>query len=382
MTQTTSFSGYISRLHAYQATVACDAPDGDGAFNELALHLFALQFAAIPFYARFCRSRGVNPDTVTTWTEIPAVPTVAYKEVDLTVLPEAGRRTVFHSSGTTAQNPSRHYHNEETLRCYESSLRPWFQKHLLPELSSPDRVAPRFHILILTPPPHLAPHSSLVHMFETARRTFAPDHSAYFGTVDSSGAWHLDTGALIDLVAPGGPPGRSPSEPPVLLLGTAFLYVHLLDELTSRNQSLRLPPNSRLLETGGYKGRSRAIPKDTLHRALAAQLGLEHSQIVTEYGMSELSSQAYDKVAGVKGDRLLRFPPWARARVVSPEDGLPVPNGSTGLLQVFDLANVASVLAVQTEDLAVRRDPGFELIGRVEQAEPRGCSLMAALPPE
>ncbi len=99
-------------------------------------------------------------------------------------------------------------------------------------------------------------------------------------------------------------------------------------------------------------------------------LGVSESNIVTEYGMSELSSQAYDR-GGV-----FHFPPWARARVISLETGAEVGGGETGLLQVFDLANIWSVMAVQTEDLAVRRGTGFELLGRAAKSEPRGCSLM------
>jgi hypothetical protein len=108
--------------------------------------------------------------------------------------------------------------------------------------------------------------------------------------------------------------------------------------------------------------------------------------------MSELSSQAYDQVAGDKwqvtrapeveschlprGTCHFHFPPWARAQIISPESGLEVGEGETGLVRVFDLANVFSVLAVQTEDLGVRRGDGFELLGRAALAEPRGCSLM------
>jgi hypothetical protein len=104
--------------------------------------------------------------------------------------------------------------------------------------------------------------------------------------------------------------------------------------------------------------------------------------------MSELSSQAYDRVAGRVesqisnfkfqiSDRLFRFPPWTRAKLISPETGDEVSKGETGLIRVFDLANVSSVLAIQTEDLGVRRGEGFELIGRAAMAEPRGCSLTA-----
>jgi hypothetical protein len=96
--------------------------------------------------------------------------------------------------------------------------------------------------------------------------------------------------------------------------------------------------------------------------------------------MSELSSQAYDReiVSGKEPMRAFRFPPWARAQIISPETGKEVPEGETGLIRIFDLANVRSVMAIQTEDLGVRRGDGFELLGRAQTAEPRGCSLLAS----
>jgi hypothetical protein len=139
---------------------------------------------------------------------------------------------------------------------------------------------------------------------------------------------------------------------------------------------LRFPAGSRVFETGGYKGRSRSIPKAELHQLIEEQLGIPQSHIISEYGMSELSSQGYDRTAGKNGTRIFQFPPWARAIVISPETRDEVPDGGTGLLRIYDLANVGSILAVQTEDLAIRRGEGFELIGRAAFAEPRGCSLL------
>jgi len=153
-----------------------------------------------------------------------------------------------------------------------------------------------------------------------------------------------------------------------------------------------LPPGSRVMETGGYKNRSRSLPKAELHALITDRLGIPRENIVCEYGMCELSSQAYDNVDrgfGLEalGDnaarpkptapRLFRFPPWARGQIISPEIGREVAEGETGLIRVTDLANVFSVAAIQTEDLGVRRGDGFELLGRAQLAEPRGCSRMA-----
>jgi hypothetical protein len=141
-----------------------------------------------------------------------------------------------------------------------------------------------------------------------------------------------------------------------------------------------------MIETGGYKKRSRSVPRAELHRFVIERLGIPAQRIVCEYGMSELSSQAYDGTISVTEDplpiahqppRVFHFPPWARIQIVSPETGREVADGEMGLIRVFDLANVASVLSVQTEDLGLRRGDGFEFLGRASAAEPRGCSLMA-----
>ena len=154
--------------------------------------------------------------------------------------------------------------------------------------------------------------------------------------------------------------------------------------MVQTGMSLQLPPGSRVLETGGYKGRSRSLSKPDLHALISRVLGIPLGRIISEYGMSELSSQAYDLKIGLStpgitsSERIFRFPPWARAQIVSPETGREVADGETGLIRVFDLANLHSVLAVQTEDLGIRRGDGFELLGRAVMSEPRGCSLMSA----
>jgi hypothetical protein len=129
------------------------------------------------------------------------------------------------------------------------------------------------------------------------------------------------------------------------------------------------------LETGGYKGRSRTMPKPELHALIMDRFGITSQSIICEYGMSELSSQAYQSL---KSGGTFHFPPWTRARVISPETNREVDDGQTGILSIVDLSNVFSVMAIQTGDLAMRRSDGFELLGRAAMSEPRGCSLTAA----
>lgn len=346
----------------------------DIAFGSLALDLFCAQYSENGPYRQFCQARGVSVATVLDWQQIPAVPAAAFKEVELSCLPAEKRTHWFASSRTTGQQSSRHFHHRESLALYEASLTTWFDLNLL-------GLAPqRTDFLLLSPPPEQVPHSSLVHMFETVRRRFGSSDSVYAGTIDADEIWRLDPVLAVQWLRQ-----RASLRRPTMLLGTAYLYVNLLDYLTETGSRLTVPNDSRILETGGYKGRSRSVPKGDLYQGLSSVLGIPLTHIVSEYGMCELSSQAYDyrlretcsSATGEKEARCFQFPPWARARVVSPESGEEVEEGDTGLIQVFDLANVWSVMAIQTEDLGIRRGAGFHLLGRATLAEPRGCSLMS-----
>jgi hypothetical protein len=347
-------------------------------FDALAVELFSLQFEHNAFYQVMCRTRKITPPTVCAiramtpsfsgrWTQIPFMPASAFKETELSCIPLIERTAVFHSSGTTDHDPSRHVHNPESLAVYEASLWKWFQLHF----------GQTGDLVFLTPNPITAPHSSLVYMFETARQMSGLPESVFAGNVSSDGSWAVDFGATIQRLKITSETGR-----PLTLLGTAFSFVHLLDHLAENKLRFELPDGSRVMETGGYKNRSRIMPKAELHALISKLLGITSDSIVCEYGMSELSSQAYDceihPPSSIRHPRAFRFPPWARVQIVSPETGREVAEGKTGLIRVFDLANVFSVAAVQTEDLGIRRGDGFELIGRARQAEPRGCSFMTS----
>jgi hypothetical protein len=362
MSFVSSFDDFVPQLRAFMArTQELSVPPAelDAEFNRLAAALFALQRQAVPIYGEFCAKcrAAAAPD----WREIPALPTSAFKEYEVTSLPPADRTRVFHSSGTTRQRPSRHFHNARSLEVYEESLRPWFRRHFLP-------AAPlRCRLLILTPSAAQAPHSSLAHMFDTLRTDF--DGAICTGQIDGVGAWTLDLEQTLAALHE-----AQSARQPVALLGTAFSFVHLLEHCRAGRTRFRLASGSRALETGGYKGRGRMVSKAELRQMMERWLGIPESHLLAEYGMSELSSQAYDRTVPEKAGGF-RFPPWARARLISPETGREAEDGEMGLVRVIDLANVRSVLAVQTEDLAVRREEGFELTGRAAHAAARGCSL-------
>jgi hypothetical protein len=336
-------------------------------FDSLALELFALQYKYNPVYAEICEARQLTPAAVRFWAQVPFVPTGAFKELEFSCIPPGERTAVFYSSGTTEQKPSRHFHCAESLAVYEASLWHWFRVHF----------SGAHEFVFLTPNQNAAPRSSLVHMFETVRKNAGAGRAEFFGDVAADGAWTMDFDAIVKKLK-----SAEDDRRPLAILGTAFSFVHLLDFLAENNLRFNLPGGSRVMETGGYKNRSRTMPRTELHALITEHLGMPAENITCEYGMSELSSQAYDceihPPSSIVHPRVFHFPPWARVQIISPETGHEVADGETGLVRIFDLANVFSVAAIQTEDLGIRRGEGFELLGRMQPAEPRGCSLMTA----
>ena len=357
------FDALASELEALFAR-GVDAPLDDDAFDALARRAFRWQHAHNRAYRGFAEGRGATPDTVARWTDLPAVPATAFKHLDL-VSGDPGRvERVFRTSGTTRGGERRGAHPVPRLSLYRASALPNFSAHLLPD-------GARLPLVSLVPRPADAPDSSL---------------SAMMGFVDEAlcdprgGGWFVEPDGRIreaDLAAAlraAEADGR-----PVLVAGTAFGLVHWLDAMARGGWRFRLPDGSRVMETGGFKGRSREMPRDALYRALVEGLGVPARRIVNEYGMTELLSQFYEPVlrearGGDPATRRHVPPPWVRTRVLDPVTLAPLPEGEPGLLQHVDLANLGSVCAVLTEDQGVAVDGGFRVLGRVPGAEPRGCS--------
>jgi hypothetical protein len=308
-------------------------------FEELARELFTFQFASVEPFRQLCQAHGVTPARLRSWRDIPAMPQQLFKRAKLFAHGNARPSAIYQTSGTTTGEPGRqHLLGTDIYRavCVAGARRAGFFDG-----------APEFHFIASSPKE--APHSSLSAMF-----SFWSNRAKFWmGAADF---------AKLRVVL-------ERAKRPVALCGTAFGLVHFLDALAG--EKLRLPRGSRLLETGGFKGRSREIPKTELYAQLACTFGVSDRAIWNEYGMSELSSQAYAR--GTKG--LHATPPWARVLVVDPATGREV--AGEGLVRWIDLANVDSVLALQTLDRAVATAKGFRLLGRLPRTEPRGCSLGA-----
>ena len=339
------------------------APRDDAAFSALALRVFAAQYDALAPYREYCQRRGALPTRLRHFGEIPAVPVQAFRDVRLWSEPE-GPAVVFRTSGTTTSGtrPGEHYMSAEGLARYEAALLPTFRAFVLPELKDGERSS--LVPLVLGPPPAEAPHSSLWHMVSHACRELFERPAQWFQTAD----WAAFQKAL--------------GEGAACVLSTDVALDAWLEGAEAHEFKVAMPKGSRVMHTGGSKGLKRAIATDRLYERLQDTLGVPASHIVNEYGMTELASQFYDDVLRTGQDektpRRKHGAPWVRTCVVDAQTLDPVPPGTPGLLRIFDLANLGSVMAIQTEDRAVASPDGtFQLLGRAEGSEPRGCSLDA-----
>jgi len=336
-----------------------DVPFDDEAFNTLALEVFAFQFESNPTFRRFCRGRGVERERVERWENVPPVPTTAFKHLDLVSAGSDEMEAVFRTSGTTRGGTAKGKHGVPRIALYRASLLPNFRSRLLPDGLRPP-------LLSLIPSPVESPDSSLSTMIGFVAEELCDDAS---WLADGRGRVEIDR----FLEASG---ELSASSRPLLLVGTAFAFVHLLDGLADRDVRLTLPDGTRLMETGGFKGRSRILDRDALYGDIEARLGVPAWRVVNEYGMTELLSQLYEPILteGPGGSRRHVPPPWLKVRSLDPVTLAPLPEGEAGLLAFYDLANLGSVSHVLTEDVGTVDGGGLRLHGRVEGAEPRGCS--------
>jgi len=361
-------------------------PLPDPAFNDLALRVFRFQCEANPGYGGFVARRGLDPDGVSRWEGIPLLPARAFKSFPLVSGDLKETERIFRTSGTTAGTQVRGEHHVRDLALYRGSLLPNFRAHLLPE-------GVPMPVLCLLPSPDAAPDSSLSFMMGEVVGAFGAREGA---TRDGEGPVSVGGNAVGTPVGPGGGffvhpergieigPFKEALETavtgtgPVLLAGTAFAFVQWLEVVEKEGWRVPLPEGSRIMETGGYKGRTRALSRADLYRSLRGAFGVPAERIVNEYGMTELLSQFYEPVMTLDdrvGERFHRGPPWVRTRVLDPLTLEEAPEGELGVLAHLDLANLGSVAAILTEDLGRRVPGGFHLVGRSRGAEPRGCSL-------
>lgn len=336
--------------------------DSEEAFNDIALQLFAYQYEHNRPLRRYCRKRRVSPARIAHYSEIPPVPIAAFKEATFSCCPPEEAGAVFMTSGTT--NPhkrGKNYHLD--LDIYDLSMKTHFKACVLPDVE-------QIKMAVLFPTEKEMPHSSLAHYLHTAKQTFGAEGSIY--VVGQKG---FDLPVLISFIQEAEQSGE-----PILLIGATFSFIHFLDHCVEHELQFNLPAGSRVMDTGGSKGRSREMAPAEFKRQMSRLLSIPEYACVNMYGMTELSSQFYDrhfsdKHKGNPIDDHKVGPHWVRTRVVNPETMAERKMGDKGILVHYDLANVNSVLAMMTEDIGLAEKQGFYLLGRATGAEAKGCSL-------
>lgn len=319
---------------------------GEGDFNRLACELFHRQCQLNAAYGHYAATVCDHGEQIARWEEIPALPIVAFKKAVVSTFPATEAAVIFRSSGTTSWDLSSH-HFKDTQFYELSILQGW-----------PSKPSGRVRIIALSPEPASAPDSSLIHMFRTLIGHFGDTQSGFVQD-------HEQLAGMLSRL--------QNADGPVWLLGTTLALHRFLDFCEARLASFTFESHLLVMETGGFKSRVESISPQLFYQRLCATLGISMFAVLSEYGMCELSSQFYTH-AGAE-IRVFHAPPWVRWRIVHPLTGEPLPDAEKGVLEIFDLANVSSALAIRTEDTAHAADGGFLLDGRIPAATAKGCSL-------
>ncbi|MEL6918666.1 MAG: acyl transferase [Bacteroidota bacterium] len=309
-------------------------------FESLALDIFGFQYQKNPIYQQFCKHLGRTENQVTSLSQIPYIPIEFFKSKKL-ITDGKTPKSIFTSSGTSGTTVSKHYVAD--IAIYERSYLTSF-KLFYGDLSE-------YCVLALLPSYLERKGSSLIYMVnDFIKKSKHPDSGFY---LDDLNGLHRK---LTELDAKGHK---------ILLIGVSFA---LLDLTEKHRFHLK---NTIVMETGGTKGRRKEMIREELHECLKEGFGV--SRIHSEYGMTELLSQAYSQ-----GNGIFETPPWMQLKIRDTEDPLTeLSHGKTGGVNIIDLANINSCSFIATQDLGkVYKDGSFEILGRFDHSDVRGCNLM------
>ncbi len=311
-------------------------------FNEAGLNLFKHQYNNNAIYRKYCDALRINADAVNDVCNIPYLPISFFKTHTVTTgIMESPAALVFESSGTTGEAASRHYITDAGL--YERSLLHGFVQYYGPPAD--------YAILALLPSYLERGNSSLVYMAKTLMQMS--------GHADN-GFYINEWGQLATVIRRLEAEGQK-----ILLLGVTFALLDFADKYPMALQ------HTVVMETGGMKGRREELTRTEVHDILKDRWQL--SGIHSEYGMTELLSQAYSPADGI-----FKCTATMKALVRDINDPFDISMSGAGALNVIDVANVNSCAFIATDDLArIARDGTFEVLGRMDHSLLRGCSLMA-----
>lgn len=340
-----------------------DAGLDEGRFNALALKCFELQYRNIEIYRRLCDKRGARPGGLERWSEVPALPTDAFRHFDLFCFDPGDAVRTFSTSGTSGQARGRASFDGAGLELMKVSIDRNAEAHLFPQGRST-------RLLVLAPPPRMAPSMIMAWGMNRLIERFGLPGSRF-----CIGEEGFDPHTLVEELR-----GAEKEETAVTLIGASFGFVNFLDFCEAGQISFELPSGSRVMDAGGYKGKSREVPREELLERMALGFGIPGHHCVNLLGMTELASQFYDNALrnaalGRGEPRFKVNPPWTRTAVVDPATLEPAEPGAVGLLLHVDLANRERPSVIQTDDLGRTVGSGFEVLGRAADDGSRGCSI-------
>jgi hypothetical protein len=316
-------------------------------FLEAALETFRYQYDHIEVYRKFVDFLKIHPDEVQTLTKIPFLPIEMFKNhkiLDKNVTSDL----FFQSSGTTQMNLSKHHIADQSI--YQESIYKSFEQFI----GKPED----FIFLGLLPSYLEKQHSSLIYMVDYLMKKSGKPENGYFLYNHSE---------LVELL-------NSLNDKKVILFGVSFALLDFLDYCHSEQngQSLNFLENLVVIETGGMKGRKEEMTKDELLKIL--QNGFKTEKIYSEYSMTELLSQAYSL-----GKNEYQCPNWMKIMVRNAEDPFSYEKeGRTGAINIIDLANIHSCSFIATQDLGKATGDTFQVLGRIDHSDIRGCSLLVS----
>jgi len=317
--------------------------DEESRFDDKALTVFDYQYQNNAVYQRFCDALGRTPETISQYREIPLFPIRGFKETNISCIPERDAELEFRSSGTSGMERSRHYVADANL--YRQSLLKGFS-HFYP---LEDLV-----IWGYTPGYNENPQSSLIWMINELIRQDESGMSRFLELNQPLNEQEIKN--------------VKNSGKRLMIFGAAFGLLDLVEL-----KKVKLPQGSYIMETGGMKTHRREISRYELHRKLSDGFHLPKEQVHSEYGMTELLSQAY-----ALGGKWFTPVPWMEVSIFDTDDPLKrLHEGEEGLIGMTDLANVHSCSFILTGDKGVqRRDGKFQVLGRWEPKNLRGCNFL------
>ncbi len=309
-------------------------------FNETCLDVFKIQYQNIEVYQTFVKGLRVKPEEITHYSQIPFLP-ISFFKTHKIINDDAFADIIFISSGTTGILTSQHF--VEDVELYEKSYLKGFEQAY--------SKIEDYCILALLPNYLERKGSSLIYMVDDLIKKSEHTNSGFFLYE------HQELSQMLHQL--------KKNKQKTLLIGVTYA---LLDFVESYHINF---PELIVLETGGMKGKRKEMIREELHQTLCEGFGV--SKIHSEYGMTELLSQAYSK-----GDGIFETPPWMKILIRDTNDPLTfLKNGKTGGINVIDLANIHSCSFIATQDLGkIHFSNTFEILGRFDDSEIRGCNLM------